>query len=173
MRNLTSALLVTTLVLAGCGTVRDSGLNPLNWFGRAQVAPVETEQANPLIPPPSRGLMTFGRRGAADLPDATLAAQVADLTVERVTGGALIRATALSDTVGAFNVSLAPLNNGNPVDGVLVYELRAFTAPSGSVPMPEQARRHVAAVRVSDAKLAGVREIRVQAARNAATTSRR
>lgn len=153
--------------------MRDSRLNPLNWFGRAQVAPVETEQANPLIPPPSRGLMTFGRRAATALPDAPLAAQVADLTVERVTGGALIRATSLSDTVGAFNVSLVPLNRGNPVDGVLIYELRAFTAPSGSLPMPDRARSHVAAVRVSDAKLAGVREIRVQAERNAATTSRR
>jgi hypothetical protein len=173
MRNLTSALLVSTLVLAGCGSVRESGLNPLNWFGRAQVAPVETTQANPLIPPSRSGLMSFGRRPAPDLRDAPLAAQVADLSVERVTGGALIRATSLSDTVGAFNVSLVPLNNGVPVDGVLTYELRAFTAPSGSLPMPDRARSHVAAVRVNDAKLAGVREIRVQAERNAATTSRR
>ena len=172
MRNLTSALLISTLVLAGCGTVRDSRANPFNWFGRAQVTPVESTEVNPLIPTGRGGGLFNLRRSAAVLPDAPLAAQVADLTVERVPGGALIRATAQSDSVGAYNVSLEPVNSGEPVDGVLIYELRAFTAPSGAVPMPERALRHVAAVRVSDAKLAGVREIRVQAARNAASTRR-
>lgn len=163
MRNLTSALLVSTLVLSGCGMFGGSG--------RSQPSPAASTEANPLIPATARsGLFSF--RHSAPLPAAPLAAQVADLTVESVPGGSLIRATAVSDSVGAFRVSLAPLNNGRPVDGVLTYELRAAIAPAGTVPMPERARSHVAAVKLSNAKLAGVREIRVQAARNAATARR-
>ncbi len=176
MRNLTTALLVSALVVAGCGTIRDSRVNPLNWFGSARVTPVDssaqTAAVNPLIPPSRGGGFLSFRRGNAPKAQAPLAAQVTDMTVERVPGGALIRATSLSDTVGAFQVSLEPANNGVPVDGVLTYELRAFTAPAGQVPMPPRARSHVAAVKVSDTKLAGVREIRVQAARNTAATRR-
>ena len=172
MRNLTSALLVSTLVLAGCTTVRESRFNPLNWFGRAQVETVQDTDANPLIPTGGGGIFA-NRRAAQAAVVAPLAAQVSDLTVQRIAGGALIRATAVSDTVGAFAVSLEPVNDGRPVDGVLTYELRAFTAPAGSVPMPERARSHTAAVRVSDSDLAGVRTIRVVAARNAATSARR
>jgi hypothetical protein len=148
-------------------------MNPFNWFGRAQVEPVASAEVNPLIPTGATTGLFARSRAAAVLPDAPLAAQVSDLTVERLQGGALIRATAVSDAVGAFNVSLEPVDNGVPVDGVLTYELRAFAPSAGSTPMPERARSHVAAVRVSDANLAGVRVIRVQAERNAATVSRR
>jgi hypothetical protein len=172
MRNLTSALLVSTLVLAGCGTVRDSRFNPFNWFGRAQVEPVQNAEVNPLIPTGRTGIRLFNRQ-TVEVPAGPLVAQVSDVTVERIAGGALIRATSVSDTVGAFDVRLEPVNDGEPVDGVLSYELRAYTAPAGNVPMPERARSHTAAVRVSDSDLEGVRSIRVVAARNAATTSRR
>lgn len=164
MRNLTSALLISTLVLSGCGMFGGSG--------RSQATPVASAEVNPLIPASGRSGLFSLRRSAALLPDAPLAAQVANLTVERVQGGSLIRATAVSDSVGAFRVSLAPLNNGRPIDGVLTYELRAAVAPAGTVPMPERARSHVAAVKLSDARLSGVREIRVQAARNVATSRR-
>lgn len=175
MRNITSALLVASLVLAGCGTVRESRFNPFNWFGRGQVEPAAATPAdvNPLIPPSSGGIFANRRANAPKPADAPLAAQVGDLSVERIAGGALIRATAVSDTVGAFMVNLVPENDGRPVDGVLTYSLRAYTAPAGSVPMPERARSHVAAIRVSDQDLAGVRTIRVQAERNAATSGRR
>ncbi|HEY9022236.1 MAG: hypothetical protein QUV10_13265 [Paracoccaceae bacterium] len=172
MRNLTSALLVSTLILAGCGSVRESRFNPFNWFGRAQVEPVQTAEVNPLIPAGGGGIGLFRGRDV-ELPAGPLVAQVSNLTVERIAGGALIRATSVSDTVGAFNVTLEPVNDGLPVEGVLTYELRAYTAPAGTVPMPERARSHVAAVRVSDSDLAGVRSIRVVAARNAATVARR
>ncbi|MGR3700684.1 MAG: hypothetical protein ACU0A4_01250 [Paracoccaceae bacterium] len=172
MRNLTSALLVSALVLGGCGTVRESRFNPFNWFGRADVQPVDTAQSNPLIPTGRGGIRLFGGP-ATEVPAGPLAAQVSDLTVQRIAGGALIRATAVSDTVGAFDLRLEPVNDGVPVDGVLTYELRAYTAPAGNVPMPQRARSHVAAVRVSDGDLAGVRTIRVVAERNAATSARR
>ncbi len=172
MRNLTSALLVSALVLSGCARVSESRFNPLNWFGRASVEPVQDANVNPLIPTSTGGIFA-NRRAARAAVVAPLAAQVSDLTVERVPGGALIRATALSDTVGAFAVSLEPVNDGMPVDGVLTYELRALTASAGRVPMPERARSHVAAVHVTDGDLEGVRLIRVQATRNAATSTRR
>lgn len=175
MRNLTTALLVSTLVLTGCSTIRDSRVNPFNWFGRSQVTPVAADMqsngANPLIPEGRSGFFSFRRSNAAQ-PLGPLAAQVTDVTVERVQGGALVRATSLADSVGAFQVTLEPLNRGEPVDGVLTYELRAFTAPAGQVPMPARARSHVAAAKILDADLAGVREIRVQAERNTAVTRR-
>jgi len=36
MRKTFSAILVSTLVLTGCATVRDSRVNPFNWFGTAR-----------------------------------------------------------------------------------------------------------------------------------------
>lgn len=172
MRNLTSALMVSALVLGGCGAVSESRFNPFNWFGRAQVDPVQTAAVNPLIPESSGGVSLFGGPDS-EIPAGPLVDQVTNLTVERIAGGALIRATALSDTVGAFNVTLEPVDDGLPVDGVLSLELRAYTAPAGNVPATERARSHVAALRLSDRDLEAVRTIRVVAARNAATVARR
>ena len=33
-----TALLLASFVLSSCGTVRDSRVNPFNWFGRSQPA---------------------------------------------------------------------------------------------------------------------------------------
>jgi hypothetical protein len=172
MRNLTSALMVSALVLGGCGAVSESRFNPLNWFGRAQVDPVQTAEVNPLIPTGRGGVSLLGGRNT-EIPAGPLVDQVTDLTVEPIAGGALIRATALSDRIGAFNVTLEAVNDGLPVDGVLSFELRAYTAPAGNVPTTERARSHTAAIRVSDRNLEAVRTIRVTAARNAATVARR
>jgi hypothetical protein len=172
MRNLTSALIVSALVLGGCGAISESRFNPLNWFGRAQVDPVSTAAVNPLIPTGRGGISLLGSDDTA-IPAGPLVDQVTDLTVEPIPGGALIRATALSDRVGAFNVTLEPVNDGLPVDGVLSLEMRAYTAPAGNVPTTERARSYVAALRLSDSDLEAVRTIRVTAARNAATVARR
>jgi hypothetical protein len=172
MRNLTSALMVSALVLGGCGAVSESRFNPFNWFGRAQVEPVQTTEVNPLIPT-GRGGISLLRGPDTERPAGPLVDQVADVTVERIAGGALIRATALSDTVGAFNITLEPVNDGLPVDGVLSFEMRAYTAPAGNVPMTERTRSHVAAIRVSDRDLEAVRTIRIIGARNAASVARR
>ena len=75
MRNLTSALLVSALVLGGCGAVRESRFNPFNWFGRADVQPVDTAQSNPLIPTGRGGIRLFGGP-ATEVPAGPLAAQV-------------------------------------------------------------------------------------------------
>lgn len=172
MRNLTSALMVSALVLGGCGAVSESRFNPFNWFGRAQVDPVQTAAVNPLIPSGGGGISLLGGPDI-EIPPGPLVDQVTDLSVERIAGGALLRATALSDRVGAFNITLEPLDDGLPVDGVLSFEMRAYTAPAGNVPTTERARSHIAALRLRDRDLEAVRSIRVVAARNAATVARR
>ena len=43
MRKTFSAILVSTLVLTGCATVRDSRVNPFNWFGNARSRAVAEE----------------------------------------------------------------------------------------------------------------------------------
>ena len=60
MRKTILALLASTLLVSACGTVRDSRINPLNWFGPARsVEAAPAESTNPLIPQRS-GL--FARR---------------------------------------------------------------------------------------------------------------
>ncbi len=178
MRLLTTSFLIATLTLSACGAVRDSRINPFNWFGRSQsetVVVADTRaETNPLIPEENRGNLfrVFGRQDVV-IPTAPMD-QVSDLVIERVPGGAIIRATGVSSYVGAFNVVLVPETEGEePVDGVLSYSLEA-ARPSGAQPGGTQrVRTFTAARHVTDNQLKNVRAIRVAAARNARTSSRR
>jgi len=159
--------------LAGCGGFRDSRINPRNWFGRSQsrrrADAAADPDANPLIPEQGEDVGLFdairNRRRNAPYPG-TLVAQVADLAVERATGGAIIRVRGLAAQQEVHDVRLVPDEpDGEPVSGVLGYELRAVHAPlsAGSVAR----RREVqVAVFVSDKTLKDVREIRVRGVQN-------
>ncbi|MEL6453077.1 MAG: hypothetical protein AAFQ19_17640, partial [Pseudomonadota bacterium] len=65
MRVLTVTLLTAALILSACAAVRDSRVNPFNWFGRGQSEPVvqtTAEEVNPLIPNRNeRRFRIFGR----------------------------------------------------------------------------------------------------------------
>ncbi len=173
MRKTFSALLVSTLVLTGCATIRDSRVNPFNWFGPARSAPLtQTEvSTNPLIPK-SSGLFGGARTKAATYAG-TPFDQVTDLTVERVAGGALIRVTGLAERQGIYAVRLTPANPDElPVDGVLTYRLEGIK-PTKPTPVGTNPTREVTAARkVTDQTLAGVRTIRVEGQRNALTSRR-
>lgn len=173
MRKTLPALLVLSMTLGACATVRDSRVNPLNWFGRSQAAPVETtaENTNPLIPQ-AGGL--FGNRNKQ--PDDYIGKpfeEVTDLTVERVAGGAIIRATGLAARQGIYAVQLTPANEDEvAVDGVLSYRLEGvrpdFATPVGTKPT----RQVTAGRKVTDQTLRGVRTIRVEGSLNARTARR-
>ena len=126
MRKTFSALLLSTLVLTGCATVRDSRVNPFNWFGKARSAPIaqSSAQANPLIPQTSS---IFSRkRNSNAVYNGRPVDQITDLTIERVPGGILLRATGLAARQGLYDVQLVPQNKDElPVDGVLTYRQRA------------------------------------------------
>lgn len=172
-------------VLAGCGTVRDSALNPFNWFGRSQDVPLEQSSAadgsstasaqttNPLIPQRRQGI--FARaRAAADIENPTTPiAQIATLQIERVPGGAIIRASGIDSFANSYDAGLLPQTvDETPVDGVLVYSFRR-RVPEGTQPGGAEATREITVARfVSDQTLRGVRSIRVEAASNARAVRR-
>lgn len=146
-------LLTAALGLASCGAVRNSKLNPLNWFGKSQEVAVAVQ--------PTEDSDAKGR---------SLIQTVLSMQVEPYKGGAIIRATGLPPTQGWWQADLVP----RPLDenGVLVLEFRVFPPvkpwPQGTQP----SREITVALALSDIKLDGVREIVVQGAENARSSRR-
>ena len=146
--------LTLLLFLASCGGLRDSKVNPFNWFGRdheEKIAAVNTTEAvNP------RPLVT----------------SVIKLKADRLPGGAIIQATGLPETQGFWEGELVPLNGELPDKGTLVYEFRIIP-PLSAQPSGTQRSREVVIGRfVSDQTLVGVRRIQVIAKSNKRTVRR-
>lgn len=174
MRKTVTLLLATTLTLSACGAIRDSRVNPLNWFGPSRSAPVAQDAAstNPLIP--KRGGFFSGAAKQAAVYTGRPFAQVTDVTVEPIPGGAIIRATGLAERQGIYDVQLTPANAEElPVNGVLTYRLEGIF-PRRTTPVGAQPTREVIAGRkLTDQQLLGVREIRVEGRQNAQVSRRR
>lgn len=172
MRKTLTLLLVSSLTLAACGAVRDSRVNPLNWFGQARSEPVEAAQnTNPLIP--KGGGLFANARVKEDLYLGRPFEQVTNLTIEQVPGGAIIRATGLAARQGIYAVQLTPENEEEePVDGILTYRLEgirpARNTSVGAVPT----REVIAARSLTQQQLRGVRSIRVEGQQNALVSRR-
>ncbi len=128
MRIATSALLISVMTLTSCATVRDSRVNPFNWFGGSTSQPVQAEAPkanNPLLP--ERTGIFAKQRAREGVYQGKPVDQVTELVIERVPGGALIRATGITRTQGAYDVQLTPeTDTETPVDGVLTYRLEAL-----------------------------------------------
>lgn len=165
MRRVIPALMVAILTLSACGSWRDAGANPRNWFGRSTAAPVAVDAKDALLPKRS------GLERAAPVYQGTRVDQIAALAVERVPGGALIRATGIATRQGAYDVRLIPL--GAPDKGVLSYDLQVVYPRDRTLQGPEQSRRVTVALALTDQQLTGVRSIRVIGARNQQTVARR
>ena len=148
---LTAALIAVTL-LGACGAMRESRLNPLNWFKKSEA--VQTA-----------GLTT--QRPADPRP---LVAGVVSITIEPYPGGAIVRATGLPPTQGWWDAELVAL----PVDenGVLVYEFHVFPPPGATPANLPQSREITVAANLSGIRLAGINEIVVQGATNARSSRR-
>tara|TARA_R110000787_G_scaffold4637_6_gene17465 strand:+ start:393 stop:914 length:522 start_codon:yes stop_codon:yes gene_type:complete len=173
MRKTLSLLLASTITLTACGAVRESRINPFNWFGQSRSESVQTKQnTNPLIPEKSGGVFAGMRAKDAEYLGLPFD-QVTNLTIERVPGGAIIRATGLAARQGYYAVQLTPANEDElPVDGVLTYRLEgvrpSVNTPTGTAPT----REVIAARRVTDQDLLGVRSIRVEGQLNALVSRR-
>ena len=164
MRAFVIILVVSSMALSGCSRLRDSKLNPGNWFGKSQSRPVAgaTVSDNPLIPQKSGGLF---RRGSREVYYGTPVDRITDVKVEQTSTGAIVHVTAVSLQQGAYDVRLTSANNGDPVDGVLTYRLMAVQPrdmPQGS---PRQRTIHAGRY-VSNSVLAATRSIVVIGARN-------
>ena len=109
MRLSLTLALTAVMVLTACGSMRESRLNPLNWFGGAREAQADefgipaTIEARPLVD------------------------QVLSMTIEQTPYGAIVRATGLSPTQGHYDAELV----ARPLDenGVLVYDFRLMPPP--------------------------------------------
>ena len=171
MRRPLSALVIAATVLTACGTVRDSRLNPFNWFGGSREVAVEADAGprNPLMPSRNR-LLAREDEVYAGVPIDT----VTGLEIERTLSGAILRATGVARQQGPYDVRLTPQQpDGVPVEGVLSY---SFDVVYPRTPRPvgtERSRRVVAAVSLTHDELEGVRVIRVLGARNARESRRR
>lgn len=167
MRKSLITLTVAALVLAGCGNSR---LNPMNWFGRGAPAPVAVQGTdNPLIP-----LDRTGRPKTNKVPYlGSLIAQVSEVKVERVPGGAIVRATGIGHFQGSFDVKLVSPTDNQAVNGTLTFEFRANVPPAGErITGAASSRQIVAAAYLTDNELVGVRKIRVESAANAMESRR-
>lgn len=173
MRKSLSVLVVASLVLTSCGYVRDSALNPGNWFGRSRSVPVkEVENTNPLIPQRSTGLFARRRAAQAEYLGEPFG-EIIDLRVERIPGGAIIRATGRADRQGVYEVRLTPTNEDElPENGVLTYRFEGRTPEAQTAVGKAPTREVTAARRLTDQQLAGVRTIRIEGARNARVARR-
>lgn len=149
------AALAVTLVLGACGTVRDSRLNPMNWFGR--------ESTETLAP--SGGWTTEVDRRA-------LVPTVTALEVIQTTGGAVVHASGVTQTQGWWDVELRPVNLGRPVDGALVYEFVVAAPRTQTAVSTEASRTVTAGVKVPQARLAGVQRVVVRGAGNQRSVTR-
>lgn len=145
------AIMTLCLVLAGCGGLRESRLNPFNWFGKSQPRETIVLAEKPGDPRP-------------------LVQTVLSMTVEPMPGGAIVRATGLTPTQGWWKAELVPL----PVSegGTLVYEFRLLPPIKPADVNTPRSREVTVGIYISDYKLEGLREIVVQGATNARASRR-
>ncbi|MEH6737540.1 MAG: hypothetical protein V7695_03210 [Sulfitobacter sp.] len=174
MRISLTVLLVASVSLGACGIVRNSALNPTNWFDRSTSEPIEVVDEKPvnLLIPKKSGLFAKNRADAAIYLGEPID-EIVDLTIERVAGGAIIRVTGRADRQGLYSVRLTPVvEDETPVDGVLSYRLEGIE-PDANTAVGASATREVTVARkVTDQDLRGVSTIRVEGVRNARVARR-
>lgn len=151
-RRVLLALGVATVV-ASCGRIRESRLNPFNWFGGARRRE-KVEDAAPATPQDPRALV----------------AEVVSLQVDPYGAGAIVRATGLPPTQGWWDAELV----ARPIDedGVLVYDFRVFPPVTDTPEGAPMTREITVAASISTVKLDQISEIVVQGQSNALSSRR-
>ena len=152
MKRALSLALAAILALSACSTIRESRVNPFNWFGGS--TKTERVEVNLVKKPDPRPLI----------------ATVTALSVDRYSTGAIIRATGLPQTQGWYDADLVLVETDDPSH--LVFDFR-LKPPVGAMPVGTARSREVtAAATVSANKLEQVRRITVQGASDARSTNR-
>jgi hypothetical protein len=144
MRKFLAILVISSVVLSGCGRMRDSKVNPANWFGkrnhRVATAPAAPAEVNPLIPQKTSIL----RKDKSEKYFGTPVDNVVSMSIEKLPSGAIIHVIGVTRLQGAYDVRLTSDSKGDPVDGVLSFTLKAVQ-PLDQPQGPQQARTvHVA-----------------------------
>ncbi len=169
MRGFLTILVISSIVLSSCSRLRDSRLNPGNWFGKSEPRQVQTAQTaedeiNPLIPEERPSIFRRNKDKEANY-QGTPVDQVTTLKVEPTPTGAIIRVTGIALQQGAYDVRLTNETDGEPVDGVLTYRLMAVQFTNTPQGAPQQRTLH-AATFVSNADIDATRTIVVRGLRN-------
>ncbi|TCP61304.1 hypothetical protein EV663_10521 [Rhodovulum bhavnagarense] len=147
------AILTASLALTACSGVRDSRLNPFNWFGQAQETRATTVTASPQSSDPR-----------------PLVAQVSAVAVDRIPGGAILRATGLPTRQGHWDAGLVAIPNDEP--GLSIYEFRAAAPLTATAAGTPQSREITVGLYLSDQDLGPIRTIVVRGAQNQQTVRR-
>lgn len=147
-RSLTVAV-AALLVLSSCGMVRESRLNPFNWFGRSE--PAQTVAAAVTIEDPR-----------------PLIDDVTNMKVEAYASGVIVRATGITATQGWWDAELVEVEVDEP--GHLVLEFRLAPPPTATSVNTPKSREVTVAKTVSSVRLENISKITVQGARNARTS---
>lgn len=143
---------VSTLGLSACGRVRDSRLNPFNWFGRSRSENVEVAPTDSQNDP---------RR---------FVEQVVSLQVDPTPEGAIIRSVGLPPTQGFWDAELVEIQRDDPTQ--LVYEFRVSPPLEQRRQSTQQSREIIVGTEVSAFRLRGVNSITVVGRANRRTVRR-
>lgn len=147
MRKPLIVALAAVLALGACAAARESRLNPANWFGRS--AP----EAPTLAPAGGYAPRVVDNRPPVE--------QVTFAALERIPGGAILRATGLPPTQGWWDAELVAETEGVPA-GTLAFR---FVVAGPRTPQPvstPQSREVTVATYLSDIALREVRQIVVR-----------
>lgn len=146
------AALSAVMILSACATVRDSRINPLNWFGRDNSEEITVA---------ADGAVVDGRR---------LANQILSLKVDAFPGGAIVRTIALPPTQGFWDAELVEIEDEDPSN--VVYEFRLLPPVAQRRQGTQRSREIIAGATLSRIRLQGVRTITVVGAQNRRTVRR-
>jgi hypothetical protein len=149
------AALTALILLAGCGGLNWSALNPFGWFRSSEEVSITPE----------------GGYGAVR-DNRPLVAQVTEMAVEPFPGGAIVRAVGLPPTQGWWDAELIPEDEGRAVDGVISFRFVVAAPRTATREGTPMSREVTAGYYLSDFKLQGVRQIIVVGANNARTSRR-
>ncbi|WP_339106999.1 hypothetical protein [Thioclava sp. GXIMD4216] len=164
MRKPFLASLAIVLALSACGSIRESRMNPWNWFGSS------TEKTS------TPSLAPKGGYAAALADNRSVIAQITSLEIRKTSAGAIVEVTGLPPTQGWWDVALIAENDGRPVNGEIHYTMVGYP-PSAESAEAHRAgtvgsRQITAAAYIDNFKLADVRRVTVTGASNSRSASR-
>ena len=141
MTRIILAILAISLTVSACGRIRDSRVNPFNWFGRDRAETVVvTDEALLRDPRP-------------------FVSEVLSLKVEPTPEGAIIRAIGLPSLQGYWNAELLEVDRDDL--STLTYEFRVTPPPYQTRQSTQRSREIFAARAISASRLSKVRTITV------------
>lgn len=172
MKKTLSVLVVSSLVLSGCGNWRDSRVNPGNWFANSRSVPVAAAgEVNPLMPATSRKGM-FSRPDPVDysLP----IARVSELRIEPTPTGAIVYAQGVAARQGPFNTELRRVTTEEEAkQGIMSFSFRVVYPKEATFVGSEHSRTVHEAYTLRRKDLRGVKLIRVIGRDNTLESRRR